>query len=379
MSSPNNVHKPATKPWRDDTVKTRSLSPTVQTSKGPKSSSAQQVFDCLYAYHYGLSLVGTSLQNNSLEFELPQTEFNQLLALFSQNKTLSKYKDLFLWFEEKASYDYDPPHLVFRMPTCVHQATADDINNLLRKHLGIISDKHPLLHDLIQDIRVGSRTVSFGSRRVLTPDGVIWVRKHRFPSIALEIAYSQNTSSLAKKAKCLIARSYGEICCVVGLDLSYDSPQATTTNYKATVSVWRPVRSIRSNGKECYKAVPGVDAITIRDENGEAQQGSLVIPLSDIIHASQLNTFPPQEREATISIPFQDLCSIVVSATRDQEEIDQAMRLSVPDNQLDSDYSSEDEELDSESEKVFRKREKESDEKSYYSDPTYTGGSTWKA
>ena len=59
------------------------------------------------------------------------------------------------------------------------------------------------------------------------------IKTQNIHGVVVEISYMQNRKDLAKLAWDYITYSYGDIKMVIGLDLQYDTKEAT-------VAVWRP-------------------------------------------------------------------------------------------------------------------------------------------
>lgn len=74
------------------------------------------------------------------------------------------------------------------------------------------------------------------------PDAQFQHRGAEYPGVVIEISYTQNGKDLSKLAWDYITYSNGDIKMVVGLDLRYDTKEAT-------VAVWRP-RYIHEEGEE---------------------------------------------------------------------------------------------------------------------------------
>lgn len=378
MSLNPEVHPPA----KDSKANHKIPLPTSVNSIDPKLNSAQEVYEALQAC-YNSGLAGASAENEYLKFTLPHREYHELLNLFSKEPVPQSCFLFHSWFLEEARYDYDPPHLSFHMLSAGHELLAASVIFLTRIALNEIALKYPVLALIIRKIlTMGSPDIFFGEnpdspKRIA--DGVIWVSGYAFPSIIYEVAYSRTLSSLAAKAEDYFRASNRNIRCVVGFDLTYTPPGVEITNHKATVSIWRPklVTNLKK-GEKHYECALELDAVVFRDEAGVAQDGSLKIPLSDVIHPSELNTVPPPQRELCICIPFKDLCNKLDKAERLRRESmsDQAITWSDASDPPFREHIKAEVGLFPEDEEDFRKIEEQCIEKSYESyesDLAYTG------
>ncbi|KXS94456.1 hypothetical protein AC578_5290 [Pseudocercospora eumusae] len=168
------------------------------------------------------------------------------------------------WCVAKLRWDYDPDRQVYaiRMPTAIHEVfirqLSDAIKDGKNKWLRDCAEPHAPATELekVEDLR--STTISFASdsgdesdatttaiRRHLTPDGQHKHRRARYPSLILEIAYSQSTKDLDRLAKDYIHMSHCHVACVIGIKLEYVKPTKgivldTARDQSATFSLWRP-------------------------------------------------------------------------------------------------------------------------------------------
>ena len=145
-------------------------------------------------------------------------------------------------------FDWSPHTSTFtvRMPSAIHemvkQAVVKEIGSQLAqsavkyKRNGIVSK----FDDLISD--KGSTIITLkgfdpieGTYPSHEPDGSFAYTRTRYPSLVIEISYSQKRKDLCKLADDYICGSNGEIKVVLGLDLEYSNKSK-----KATTSIWRP-------------------------------------------------------------------------------------------------------------------------------------------
>lgn len=74
-----------------------------------------------------------------------------------------------------------------------------------------------------------------------SPDASCRNRHAQYPSVIIEVSYSQKRKALTTLAKDYICGSNGGIKIVIGLDLEYSD-----TSKRATISIWRPLKTPNS-------------------------------------------------------------------------------------------------------------------------------------
>lgn len=89
-----------------------------------------------------------------------------------------------------------------------------------------------------------------------TPDGSFWHLQATWPGVVIEIAFSQSPKDLGRLAWEYISDSDGGIQVVVGLDLAYNTKEAT-------LSVWRPVITTGEDGVKDFDCVRTVYQVSM--------------------------------------------------------------------------------------------------------------------
>lgn len=110
------------------------------------------------------------------------------------------------------------------------EALGDSLGASVKSLVGNVHDMASTTIELEMD-SVNSTT----STVLRSPDGSFRHINEQYPSIVLEVSYSQQRKDLAKIADDYVIGSGGDIAVVVGIDIDYKN----TT--EARVMVWRPL------------------------------------------------------------------------------------------------------------------------------------------
>lgn len=85
-----------------------------------------------------------------------------------------------------------------------------------------------------------------------SPDIQFATKQSRFPSLVVEVAYSQsvkeNRKSLPRLAERYILQSSGNIKMVIGITIEYNIHRETPFSFKGNLSLWRP-SIVEDNGR----------------------------------------------------------------------------------------------------------------------------------
>lgn len=95
-----------------------------------------------------------------------------------------------------------------------------------------------------------------GHINIHTPDGSFWHLQATWPGVVIEVAFSQSPKDLGRLAWEYISDSDGGIQVVVGLDLAYNTKEATLT-------VWRPVITTGEDGVRDFDCVRTVYQVSM--------------------------------------------------------------------------------------------------------------------
>jgi hypothetical protein len=166
--------------------------------------------------------------------------------------TAAVIKDLFDLLTLKYRYDYFPSikQFVLRMASVLHEAVSGQIVREIQRQLDLIASHDDASANFIRDIiPCGSAKVTFPDPEYGThhPDFEFRYLGTRYPTIVIEISYSQKRQDLPRLADEYILGSNGNIHVVIGLDVEYRGKMAT-------LSIWRPRFSINEDGGEELEA-----------------------------------------------------------------------------------------------------------------------------
>ncbi|TKA53783.1 hypothetical protein B0A49_12853 [Cryomyces minteri] len=263
---------------------------------------------------------------------------------------LDEDEDLKGYVENKIRYDYDweEQYITIRMPTTLHEEFIAAVVRRIEAGLAALSASHPQLRELDKVHSRGSPNIVFNhnedfetgpnKRSSNNPDGVFRHKQAPYPSVILEVAYSQRPKDLPKLAYRYISGSKGHVKAVVGLDLEYASPKQLTKTKEATVSVWRlgfvkeegrrlqdAVQVVRSEVRMCnvvfkFLIIKPIFAQAFRSAGGEHVEGSLILNIADFLPLPFLRNLPASDQDRSIRLSFADL-------TTDLNEAEEAHRL----------------------------------------------------
>lgn len=128
------------------------------------------------------------------------------------------------------------------MPTGIHEAFLEEFVEELKRQLASIARSESSSAIYARNIKSRrSTTISFGDSEygVHQPDHQFQYLNSPYPSVVIEVSYSQHGKKLRSLADDYILGSNGKIRAVVGVDIEYGVGKT------ATLSVWRP--RVKSN------------------------------------------------------------------------------------------------------------------------------------
>ncbi|KAK4998894.1 hypothetical protein LTR66_001955 [Elasticomyces elasticus] len=231
----------------------------------------------------------------------------------------------------KTPYDYDweEQYITIRMPTTLHEEFITGVVKRIEAGLAALSASHPQLRELDKVSRRGNPDIFFdhnsdseadpNKRSHNSPDAAFRHKQASWPSVVLEVSYSQKRKDMSKLAYRYIRNSEASIKLVVGLDIEYTSPRRRTKTKEATVSVWRP-GLVEEEGKTFQDAVQVVQNDVFRSAGGEPLGGSLVLNIADFLPSQLLRDLTTADHDRTIRVSFADL-------TADLNEAEEAHRI----------------------------------------------------
>ncbi|EXK75780.1 hypothetical protein FOQG_19455 [Fusarium oxysporum f. sp. raphani 54005] len=226
-------------------------------------------------------------------------------------------------------FDYEPRHqrIIFRMPSRTHDHFAqfiyDDIFNAISEHA----------RDSEQVRSFSANIKKAGTADIIlydsddkskdpvplkrSPDAQFLYVDTAFPSVVVEVAYSQDGKQLSKIAKQYIHYSDGNIKAVLCFDLNKGS--------ESTISVWKP-RFIPEQDSDEFKMEieQVVQSQPFRTADGSPinQDHALVLDLHDFALDELCEGYP----NPSISIPYSKLYDSLVMAERLAKSVTTGMR-----------------------------------------------------
>ncbi|TKA62863.1 hypothetical protein B0A49_13556 [Cryomyces minteri] len=244
-------------------------------------------------------------------------------------KRLEEEADLKAWVELKLryDYDYDTQHFIIRMPTLLHERFIVQVVARLRAQLEAIAGANAELRHIVDAVyEQGSWTVPLGNiaesvprqedgeeekcNNARSPDHAFGYKDARWPSLVLEVSYSQKRQDLSDIAYNYVQGSGGSIKTVVGLDVEYTRPGKASKTKMATANVWRYKLVRDEEGEKAGDCVQDIKDESFRSHSGDSSSGNLAFTLADFIPNSILRTLSATAaRDIPITIPFEHLCA----------------------------------------------------------------------
>ncbi|MCJ1281277.1 hypothetical protein MMC26_000595 [Xylographa opegraphella] len=258
--------------------------------------------------------------------------------------------DLLRFIENKVHLDYNPRtfEFVVRMPTSIHEFIGESIAYDVCRQIDIIRGGNNPAAEIARKVHcLGSTSIYLedGARR--DPDKEFRYEGAKYPSLVIEIAYSQRRKNLSKLADQYIVESSGQIRIVIGIQLDYKESKI------AIVSVWCPIYRADDRGRF-------LDSEEILSEEFRKADGTGVL---DKKLRLQLKHFVPSEIEAELGglaqeilIPYEKL-AIFVDKAQDLESTENITYMPPAGIRKRRRQSTPPEEFISEDERVYRRRE----------------------
>ncbi|GKU09001.1 hypothetical protein FLAG1_12037 [Fusarium langsethiae] len=215
-------------------------------------------------------------------------------------------------------FDYYPrrQHITFRMPSATHDTFAQSLVAAIQEELLLyrISNQPEQVRSFIGKIRSsGSSTIVLrdsddktdDDTPKLQPDAQFRYQNVAFPSIVVEVAYSQDGKELPSRAKTYIHRTHGGIKAVLCFDINKECD--------GTISVWKPVFTPTEDddGLE-LKITQVVQSQPFRAANGSPvnQDNALVLSLHEFAPDELCGDCP----DLPISIPYSKFYEMLIDA-----------------------------------------------------------------
>ncbi|KXS97234.1 hypothetical protein AC578_2837 [Pseudocercospora eumusae] len=307
------------------------------SSHSSRSSSPLSAYQTVLS-HLHLHYAGLSSKEGAnrawQEFRLSRLEFQRLYQQHL-HPDLSKAGSGFAhWCSHKLRWDYDSDREIFvvRMPDAIHEVLIERIAR------AILEGKEELQRTWAQEEADGSEGGSdMRSRRMKTraaaelqkvdstrntaftlpgesdedrdqkrsPDASFAHQDAKYPSLILEVAYSQSDKSLKRLARDYIHLSGCHIACVVGVHLAYNEPGKGSTldperDQTAKFSIWQAALDEEQYGY----CKPVLEEVCFRNADGSIVSNAppLELTISDILPNSVLETSDCLDGEASVAI-----------------------------------------------------------------------------
>ncbi|TKA65602.1 hypothetical protein B0A49_12935, partial [Cryomyces minteri] len=304
------------------------ISPPLSSSTTTAASKSVPKSVSRILQHFRRRKDGVWVEEDCLVWNKQRLLREDYTALLDQ---LDEDEDLKGYIEDKIRYDYDweEQYITIRMPTTLHEEFVTGVVKRIEAGLAALSASHPQLRELDKVSRRGNPDIFFdhnsdseadpNKRSHNSPDAAFRHKQASWPSVILEVSYSQKRKDLSKLAYRYIRNSEASIKSVVGLDIEYTSPRRRTKTKEATVSIWRP-GLVEEEGKTFQDAVQVVQNDVFRSAGGEPLGGSLVLNIADFLPSQLLRDLTTADQDRTIRLSFADL-------TADLNEAEEAHRI----------------------------------------------------
>ncbi|KAH7018731.1 hypothetical protein B0J12DRAFT_396365 [Macrophomina phaseolina] len=318
MSSP----APSDTPKLANTAAALPPSPPLSAHADEPSPPVARILDALRAQHGGSSPPGSAPWTS---FPLSHAHHRELVQRIRSDKRLAGF------FNDKVRHDYDAPaeRFVLRMPSALHDFFCSSVGDRIKAQLARVADSHPELRPVVERVRSGGSTTlqldvddDDDVRTTRSPDFQLHHDDARWPSLVIEISYSQKRKALPKLAYDYLRGSLGNIQAVVGLDVEYAPPgdKSRPGSQQAAVLVWRESAVVEEGETgspvECSD-VALVHEELFRDSQGDPASGALQLSLSDFAPRQVLEDLAdPTAKDLPITVSYADLCTDLAAAEK---------------------------------------------------------------
>lgn len=213
------------------------------------------------------------------------------------------------------------------MPTSTHELFEREVSRRMDNELERLKRENTTIAYILERIHVAGHETIFiegeteGERSRHEPDLQWCCEGAKWQTVVGEVFYSQSRKELVDLADKYIVGSEGGIQLVLGFDIEYGRRRGAKNSKKATVSIWRRRFEEEREGDDLIRVVSTEEDKprykTFRNENGDAVEGSLSIPvrafIADDVILQELGKFEAAETRrqvqeffdrTTIEIPF---------------------------------------------------------------------------
>ncbi|KAI9864354.1 MAG: hypothetical protein M1813_003274 [Trichoglossum hirsutum] len=259
---------------------------------------------------------GTLRSGPWIKLRLLLTEYRKVWELLEKDNGLGGY------VEDKVRYDFNPDNeeFIIRVPAPTHEdiasgqgpdaEIAEDVEFQRSTDIALADRPGGLVDNSDWGLKINAK---YPQR---SPDAAYGPTTALYPTVVLEVSYSQKRRDLRYIADDYIINSGGSIGVVISLDVGYRKRSSERTSSKiATVSMWRRKSWIGEDGVRLLKAEEVISEDVFRTANGEAAPGALTLMLSDF---APPNTVSPSGQSVPISIPCSRLVAYLNRSERRQ-------------------------------------------------------------
>jgi len=211
------------------------------------------------------------------------------------------------------------------MPTFLHDFFISSLKKEIQRHLDALqtSTTTQILDALSTNIALPSPDVNgpndHNDHRVSStrsPDAVYFDETStRFPTVILEVSYSQKWEDIHYLADQYITASEGATNVVIGINIGYNGKSSK----EATISVWRPKTYTDEDGNPIGESEVSVKNVAFRGEDGIVLGGALELNLSDFLATTSTEAEACSDQldgaadnnpsvDMPFAVPFSTLC-----------------------------------------------------------------------
>ncbi|KAH0558947.1 hypothetical protein GP486_004429 [Trichoglossum hirsutum] len=240
-------------------------------------------------------------------------------------RQLKKDSHLCGYVEDKVRYDFDPDiqELIVRTTTATHDLFIADVVGDICTQLTAIADSQGSAAEVAKQVKWQNTTriilrdesgradnsnwdaeinLEYPRR---CPDAAFRHSAVKYPSVVLEVSFSQKRKDLPYLADSYIIGSGGSIGVVVALDLEHYRKGANRPQSKeATISVWRRKTWRDDTGTRHLGAEEVISQVPFRTPEGNPAPGNLSLKLEDFALPEVFDDISPSARTTPITISF---------------------------------------------------------------------------
>jgi hypothetical protein len=218
-------------------------------------------------------------------------------------------------------------------PSYLHEVFKDSIAKAIDKELDNTAELHPPLRTFRRKLALAGTASVMKRRRGprsapvfdKSPDSQWHYKNERYPSVVLEVAYSQDEVNLDDKVKQIFKHLQGRVGTVLGFKITYIRPEGRNAGiHAASLSVWN---STQQDDELIVRHT--TNSKVFRDPHGLAAPGELNLPFEWFLPIEEREKLPP-DLGAQIRIPFAHLCELLDDAEQRHRTMEASTSPSLP-------------------------------------------------